>query len=239
MQRFSYLRHPRRLWLIVAALLANAAVCADGPWNEKPPTDWDRSDVHRILYDSPWVKHFTHSKRALEFDAPDQGPSGMELRGYHAKESKEDGSETTEFYIRWVSSRTLREASTRRATLLKSIPPSASEAVVPQWLDEFEVSIAGPDMSGFDGLKESSLRSKCYLWISAKRKIKPSQVEFARSGNGKIRGVLFRFPRETADGEPRISTQDAKVWFIEYGGTVEIRVRFNLTMMVDSQGLDL
>ena len=93
MQRFSYLRHPRRLWLIVAALLANAAVCADGPWNEKPPTDWDRSDVHRILYDSPWVKHFTHSKRALEFDVPDQGPSGMELRGYHAKESKEDGSE--------------------------------------------------------------------------------------------------------------------------------------------------
>ena len=239
MQRFSYLRHPRRLWLIVAALLANAAVCADEPWNEKPPTDWDRSDVHRILYDSPWVKHFTHSKRALEFDAPDQGPSGMELRGYHAKESKEDGSEMTEFYIRWVSSRTLREASTRRETLLKSIPPSASEAVVPQWLDEFEVSIAGPDMSGFDGLKESSLRSKCYLWISAKRKIKPSHVEFARSGNGKIRGVLFRFPRETADGEPRISNHDAKVWFIEYGGKVEIRVRFNLTMMVDSQGLDL
>ena len=33
----------------------------------------------------------------------------MELRGYHAKESKEDGAETTEFYIRWVSSRTLRE----------------------------------------------------------------------------------------------------------------------------------
>jgi hypothetical protein len=50
---------------------------------------------------------------------------------------------------------------------------------------------------------------------------------------------LFRFPRETADGEPRISTRDSKVWFIEYGGTVEIRVSFNLTMMVDSKGLDL
>jgi hypothetical protein len=75
--------------------------------------------------------------------------------------------------------------------------------------------------------------------MSAKRKITPSHVEFARSGKGKIRGVLFRFPRETADGEPRISTHDAKVWFIEYGGTVEIRVSFNLTMMVDSKGLDL
>jgi hypothetical protein len=133
--------------LIGAALLANSAVCADGPGNGKPPTDWDRSDVHRILYDSPSVKHFTHTERALEFDAPDPGPSGMELHGYHAKESKEDGAEATEFYIRWVSSRTLREASTRGATLLKSIPPSVSETVVPQLLDEFEVSIAGPDMS--------------------------------------------------------------------------------------------
>jgi hypothetical protein len=210
-----------------------------GPGTKNRQLTGTAGDVHRILYDSPWVKHFTHTKRALEFDVPDQGPSGMELHGYHAKESKEDGAETTEFYIRWVSSRTLREASTRRATLLKSIPPSASQTVVPQWLDEFEVSIAGPDMSGFDGLKESSLRSKCYLWISTKRKITPSHVEFARSGNGKVQGVLFRFPRETADGEPRISTHDSKVWFIEYGGTVEIRVSFNLTMMVDSKGLDL
>jgi hypothetical protein len=54
-----------------------------------------------------------------------------------------------------------------------------------------------------------------------------------------VRGVLFRFPRKTPAGEPLISTHDSKVWFIEYGGGVEIRVTFNLKAMVDHNGLDL
>jgi hypothetical protein len=163
----------------------------------------------------------------------------MELRGYHAKESKEDGAETAEFYVRWVSSRTLREASARRAILLKAIPPGAAETSLLQPLDEYEVAIAGPDLSGFDRVNERALKSKCYLWVSSKRKIAPLHVEFARSGSGTVRGVLFRFPRKTPAGEPLISTHDSKVWFIEYGGGVEIRVTFNLKAMVDHNGLDL
>jgi hypothetical protein len=163
----------------------------------------------------------------------------MELRGYHAKESKEDGAETTEFYIRWVSSRTLREASARRLALLRQVPPNAVKTRPPTVLEEFEVAIAGPDMSGFDGVREPALRSKCYLWVSSRRKIAPWRVEFARSGNGKVLAVLFRFSRMTAGGEPLISTHDTKVWFIEYGGGVEIRMAFSLKEIVDSNGLDL
>jgi len=233
------MRGARRALLVVVALLAKDTVRADGPWNEKPYSDWDRSDVRRILFDSPWVRHFTRTKRALAFELPDQGPTGMELRGYHAKESKEDGAETTEFYIRWVSSRTLREASARRLALLRQVPPNAAETSPPKVLDEFEVAIAGPDMSGFDGVREPTLRSKCYLWVSSRRKIAPWRVEFGRSGNGKVRGVLFRFPRKTADGEPLISSHDTRVWFIEYGSGVQIRVAFSLKAMVDSNGLDL
>ena len=233
------MRGVRNTMLIVVALVAGQTVRADGPWSEKPPTDWDRSDVRRILFDSPWVRHFTHVNRALESEVPDQGPSGMELRGYHAKESKEDGAETAEFYIRWVSSRTLREASDRRIALLKSVPPNAAEANPPRVLDDFEVALTGPDMSGFDGVRETTLKSKCYLWVSPKRKIAPSAVEFARSRPGKVRAVLFRFPRKTVDGEPLISTHDTTVLFIEYGGVVEIRVTFNLKAMVDHSGLDL
>ena len=246
MPRFLYLRGSRRVWF-VAALLAisvvvadvRADVRADQPWNSKPLTDWDRNDVRTILYNSPWVKHFTHTRRALEFEIPDPGPTGMELRGYHAKESKEDGAETTEFYIRWVSSRTLREASARRAALLRSGPSSVADQKVAQALDDFEVAVAGPDLSAFDGADERTLKSKCFLWVSSKRKIAPSRVEFARSGNGKVRGVLFRFPRKMPDGEPFISTHDSRVWFIEYGGGVEIRVVFNLKAMVDNSGPDL
>ena len=225
--------------LLALVAIATGSVRADRPWNEKAYGDWDRTDVHRILFASPWVRHFTRAKRPLEFELPDQGPSGMELRGYHAKESTQDGAETADFYIRWVSSRTLREASARRLALLKPVRPNAAEANLPKVLDEFEVAIAGPDMTGFDSVRESTLSSKCYLWISSKRKIAPSRVEFARAGNGKVLGVLFRFPRKTAEGEPIISTHDTNIWFIEYGGGVEIRVTFNLKAMVDSNGPDL
>ena len=239
MKRLPSTRGATRVFLIALILAAGHSVRADGPWNSKPSGNWDRSDVRRILFDSPWVKRFARTKRALEFEVPDQGPSGMELRGYHAKESKEDGAETTEFYVRWVSSRTLRAASARRLALLSASRPNPQDAIPPKVFDEFQIAIAGPDMTGFDSLREATLKSKCYLWLSSRRKIAPSHIEFARSSSGKVRGVLFRFPRTTADGEPLISTHDAKVWFIEYAGGVEIRVTFNLRTMVDSTGPDL
>jgi hypothetical protein len=235
--------------VLVAALVASDAVWADGPWNGKPRGNWDRADVHRILFDSPWVRRFRRTKRDLEFEVPDQGPSNMELRGYHAKESQEDGAETAEFYIRWVSSRTLRAALAQGLALRKPapanpapanpVPANPAQTDSPALLDEFEVAIAGPDMSLFERTREAALRSRCYLWVSSKRKIPASRVEFARSSTGQVRGLLFRFPRKTADGEPLISTHDTKVWFIESGGDVAIRVSFELQAMVDVNGPDL
>ena len=228
-----------RVVVAVAALVASDAARADGPWNGKPRSHWDRADVHWILFNSPWVRRFRRSKRALEFEVPDHGPSDMELGGYHAKESKEDGAETAEFYIRWVSSRTLRAASARGLALRKPGPANPAETDSPRLLDEFEVAVAGPDMSVFERTREAALRSRGYLWVSSRRKIAASRVEFARSGTGQVRGLLFRFPRKTADGEPLISTHDTKVWFIESGGEVAIRVSFELQAMVDESGPDL
>jgi hypothetical protein len=228
-----------RVVFVVATLVASDAVAADGPWNQKPRSDWDRADVHRILFDSPWVRRFRRTRRALESEVPDQGPSGMELRGYHAKESEDDGAQTAEFYVRWVSSRTLRAALARGLDLRKPSPANPAQADSPKLLDEFEVAVAGPDMSGFDRTRERELRSRCYLWVDSKRRIAPSRVEFARSGTGQVRGLLFRFPRKTADGEPLISTHDTKVWFIESGGEVAIRVTFEVQAMADRSGPDL
>ena len=89
--------------LLALVAIATGSVRADRPWNEKAYGDWDRTDVHRILFASPWVRHFTRAKRPLEFELPDQGPSGMELRGYHAKESTQDGAENCRLRHSWVS----------------------------------------------------------------------------------------------------------------------------------------
>jgi hypothetical protein len=239
-------RELRPVLLLSLILLACGALYADGPWVEKSSREWDRKDVRQILFDSPWVKHFSHSKQALEFEVPDQGPTAMELRGYHAKESKEDGSETTEFYVRWVSSRTVRQAMARRQALAAESgarAPREQEMRDPEKeepeMTDFEIAVAGRDLSGFEHVREARLRNKCYLIVSSKPRISPTRVELARSGDGKIRGVLFHFPRKTATGEPIISTHDTKVWFIEYGGETEIRVVFNLQTMVNGKGLDL
>jgi hypothetical protein len=88
-------RIKRQFALVLVLLLFEPIRAADDPWARKPAAEWDKADVHRVLYDSPWVKHFTRTKRDLEFEVPDLGSSGMELRGYHAKESKEDGTRTT------------------------------------------------------------------------------------------------------------------------------------------------
>jgi hypothetical protein len=163
----------------------------------------------------------------------------MELRGYHAKESKEDGAETTEFYVRWVSSRTVREAWARRLALNKKLPAASAEEGPPPAVDDLEIAIAGRDMSGFERARDATLRAKCFLAVNSKPKVLPTRVEVARSNDGRVRGLLFHFPRRTASGEPVISTHDTKVWFIEYGGDTEIRVTFNPQQMVDSKGLDL
>jgi hypothetical protein len=216
------------------------ALPAGEPWTAKSYTAWDRSDVHAILFDSPWVKHFTRTKRSLEFEVPDQGPTAMELRGYHAKESKEDGADATEFYVRWVSSRVVRQAWARRQALLKQDPASASAANLQPTLDEFVIAIAGRDMSGFQGVREVKLKAKGHLIVSStNQKIAPTRVDVARSSDGRVRGIVFHFPKKTASGEPVISSHEKKVWFVEYGGEVPVTVSFYPQTMVDGKGLDL
>jgi len=126
----------RRIFLIGFTILASNAVWAGGPWTEKSYKDWDRNDVRKVLFDSPWVSHFVRTRRALEFEVPDQGPSGMELRGYHSKESKEDDAQTTEFYVRWVSSRTLREAWARKLVLQKRVSENEIDKYLPPSSDD-------------------------------------------------------------------------------------------------------
>src|SRR5260370_19245389 len=113
-------------------------------------------------------------QRARGVEVADQGPSGMELRGYHAKESKEDGAATSEFYVRWVSSRTVRQAWARRLARVKKLPASSAETGLAPAADEvemhdFEIAVVGRDMSGFENVREPTLRAKCFLAAARNR----------------------------------------------------------------------
>jgi hypothetical protein len=219
-------------------LLAWAGTPVQRPWKERPWREWDRADVRKILYDSPWARHSVQTKRDMEFDLPDPGPTGNELRGYHAKESIDDHAVTTEYYVRWVSSRTMREAWLRRESLLAQ--SSMSGQPTPAALDEFELAVGGRDLSIFENVPKGTLQKKSFLAVSDSRgKIVPNEVEITRSGDGKVRSVLFRFPKRTATGEPVIAKHETKVWFFAQGENAEIRVTFYPQTMMDNLGMDL
>jgi hypothetical protein len=94
-------------------------------------------------------------------------------------------------------------------------------------------------MSPFQQARKATLQAKGYLAVSSRQKIAPTRVEFARSHDGQISGILFYFPRSTSTGEPTISTHERSVRFVERGGRVDIIVTFYPQKMADKGGVDL
>ncbi len=215
------------------------AVWASGPWVEKSYKEWDNNNLRRILHDSPWVKRFSLTKIEVpEGSLPGDTPTGLALWHYPSTAELPEDTQVLQFTVRWVSSRTLREAWARRLVLQKKVPENEIEKHVPPSLDEFELAVEGPDMTPFQNARESTLKTKCYLFVDSKR-IGPTHVVLVHSKGGQVKGILFYFPKRDPTGEPIISTHERSVGFVEHGGGVEIYVTFNPQTMVDKAGIDL
>jgi hypothetical protein len=225
--------------LIALALLVSTNIWAAGPWMNKSYKNWDAKDLHDVLYRSQWVKHVTHTKiNAPEGTLPGEGPTGMEYQGYHSKHAQPDDTHTTHFTVRWISSRTLREAWARKLVLQKKIPANEIDQHLPPAADEFELAVEGPDMSSFESAREAALKAKCYLAVESD-KIGPLRVELVHARDGSIKGILFHFPTKNSAGEPTISTHAQRVVFVERGAGLDLDVIFHLQRMVDPKGRDL
>jgi hypothetical protein len=241
-QPYSPLRSTTRAILLSSAwvVLIIPVVWASGPWREKSYTDWDNKDLRRILHESPWVKRFTLTKiNAPEGALPGDTPTGLALWHYPSMANLPEDTHSLHFTVRWVSSRTLREAWARRLALQKRVPEDEIGKHVPPPLDEFELAVEGPDMTPFQDARESTLKAKCYLSVESNRRIGPTRVVLVRSKDATVKGILFYFPKRDSTGEPIISSHARSVGFIEHGGGVEIYVTFNPQTMVDKAGIDL
>jgi len=235
--RFPEARVKLALAVALTFVLAASAWARD-PWKDKTYKNWDASDVRKILYDSPWSKRI--SRTALEApDAPAEDVSGVDMMGSHSKEA-EAGGDTQQlmFVVRWVSSRTLREAWARSLVLQKQISPESMDQHLPPAPAEFLLAVVGPNMSAFDHADEAALKNKSYLSVG-RQKISPARVEVARAQDGRISGVVFHFPKTDAAGRPLIAGSAKDVKFIERGAATGFQADFNPRQMVDSQGPDL
>lgn len=220
------------------ALLLAASAWARDPWKGKSYKDWDANDLRKILFDSPWSKRITLT--ALEApEAPAEEASGVDTMGSHSREAEAEGdTQQAMFVVRWVSSRTLREAWARALVLQKQIPPESVDQHLPPAPGEFLLAVVGPSLATFERADEATLKGKSYLAVG-KQKISPARVELDRSPNGRISGVVFHFPKADSAGHPLITGSENSVRFVERGAATGFEADFNTRQMVDSQGLDL
>ena len=225
------------LVFFLMVLLAASAWARD-PWKGKSYKEWDGTDLRKILFDSPWSKRV--SRTSLEApSSPTQDVSGVDMMGTHSSEAQAGGdTQQTVFLVRWVSSRTLREAWARSMVLQKQISAEAIEQHIPPVPGEYLLAVVGPSMDAFAHADDATLKSKSYLEVN-KQKISPAQVEIDHAQDGKISGVVFHFAKTDAAGHTLISGTEKDIRFVERGAATGFQVDFNPRQMVDSEGPDL
>ncbi|HVB57253.1 MAG TPA: hypothetical protein VNE63_12640 [Candidatus Acidoferrales bacterium] len=236
------------LTVVFVAMLAMVALAWAGgkpePWKTKPYTEWDQNDLKLILNDSPWAKldqveaDWRTSKGGEETAAaPPAG--GMPVnRPYGAGNAP--GQSMAYFDVRWYSSRTIREAIVRNAILAGQVQDAAAEHYLAQTPADYQIAVAGPDMTPFASAGESTLKAKTYLEAKqSKQKASPSSVTFQRTPDGKtITAVVFSFSKQTASGQPLIAAKDKQVQFVCKVKHLDLNTGFDLRKMTDQKGPD-
>jgi hypothetical protein len=172
--------------------------------------------------------------------APSESGGGMRPGGMQSG-GMEGGVRQAVFVVRWVSSRTLREALLRGAVLNGQMKQEDAEKDLAQVSNVYQVVVAGPQMTPFETTTEEDVKKGAFLTTKQnKQKIEASKVEFQRSPDGSaVRAVIISFPKTTATGEPTIGLDEKGAELSVTAGRSFIRTNFDLSKMDDAQGRDL
>ena len=238
----------RRSCVIAVSLFLAIDLWAGDPWKEKPYKAWNEKDVRKILNESPWAKHIvvegTQTKGVglapAEEGATSEGDGGEGAEGAGGRSEDDERGRIT-FVIRWVSSRTLRQAWVRGEVLQKRISETDTAKFLPPPSDNAQLLIVGSYMSLFEKPDEVSLREKTFLLrTKSKQRIDPSIVRIVHLPDGRgIKGILFNFPKKLLASPSTLPIYDNDLKFVSQTGKTEIKASFDLQKMFDNEGLDL
>jgi hypothetical protein len=236
-----------RSCVVAVALFLAIDLWAGDPWKEKSYEVWNEKDVRKILNESPWAKRIEvegpqtkGAGLAAEEAATGEGAGGEEAEGAGGRSEDNERGRIT-LVVRWVSSRTLRQAWVRSEVLQKRIAETDTAKFLPPSSDDAELLIVGTDMSPFEKLDENALRTKSFLLrTKSKQRIEPGAVRIVRLPDGRgIKGILFHFPKKILATPSTLPIYDNDLKFVSRTGKTEIRVSFDLQQMFDHEGLDL
>lgn len=229
----------------LAAALAPAA-WAGVPWKDTPSSQWTMEDTTQILTESPWVKDAHVPAPWIKGQPQILYPmlGGCEGRlDPNEREPMEAAPFQTVvvFKVSWVSAKAYREAKARRAVLCKTMDQDDADAFVEQnGSDDYLIFVHSPDMTPFEGSDADTIAKETTL-VGKKSglTVHPSSVEIQDLGGTRVLGVVFHFPRKTADGKPTVLPDEKSLTFDYKAGKSEVRARFRPKDMKLGDATDL
>ncbi|MGH9592724.1 MAG: hypothetical protein ACRD5L_06510, partial [Bryobacteraceae bacterium] len=216
------------LLLLAAGLFVAVAAYASDHWKDKDFESWDAKDVQKVLDDSPWVKHVEFASLGAAPSDIGLAPSGSSAGGDSVGGSSEGGSGATGgggggggrrgggggsaggfggqaqvYYVRWWSSRTVREAFARDAELKGKSPEEAKKPLA-STPSVYELVVTGQRLEEFGRAGVDELMKSSYLMPKkGKDKLSPTHVIIEKMPDGRrVAAVVYEFAKASAAGEP-------------------------------------
>ncbi|MGH9609885.1 MAG: hypothetical protein ACRD34_09445 [Bryobacteraceae bacterium] len=225
----------RRFCLFCLPVVLFAA--ASQPWQSKQATDWNESDIHQILNDSPWARMVKPKidKSAERYRGRHRRPMmnvggfgiGMGRRGgMNGPSPRESGSNLPPpvLTVRWESAFPVQVAELKGHDVDAPTMDKKHYAIAVYGIPNRMIDL---DASGLN----NRLKTQAVIKRSGKREIKASKVEvIPRQDNT---AVVYFFPRSK-----EITRQD-KVKFHAQIGRLQISQSFQPQDMIYQGKLDL
>jgi hypothetical protein len=196
-------------------VIAGSAWTGGEPWKSKPYQQWDEKDVATVLQLSPWAKinlpivGAWHPSGAEAADTSTLGVAGSGTdtsnRSNGAGTNQPGGTEKqaaagTQMYdVFWWSSRTIREASARRAVLNGATTQEAADKMVSAPVNAYQI-LVNPLIwrSSSSAEKRRSNKRRSFKCISPNRNLVRQKLSFKRiqpEGSWELFSVLKRVVR--------------------------------------------
>lgn len=251
----------KRIFALAVILIFSVIVWASNePWKTKPYQQWDKSDLALILSNSPWGKKVVVDVNWTRYggqigapasDTTDELRNHMDTqkggmpdtsppdRSMNSSASSGASAPQTAFYLRWYSSRVMREALARDAVLSGRISEAEAAKLLAEPVTDYEIIVFGPDMTPFQKLTEDQLKSAASLeGKQSKQKVAPASVRLNKTPNGATNSVVFVFPKKTSSGQDVASANEKGLEFVCKLKGLNLHNTFETRKMLDASGSD-